>query len=191
MNISWGSDPAKKFVTNVGLITSTGPYGDNIMAAEWTHQVSYEPGLIAICLKSSEATHANIEKTKEFGVNLTAQDQNVLSSVAGGSSGKIVNKIEVLKELGFKFFRANKIKALMVGGAALNVECKLVNTIELGDHTTFIGEAVEVHQVNATEPLVYHGQKYWKFGDIIPKPSEQEMGRIKSIVEKHVKNTQH
>jgi len=187
MNIPWGSDPAKKFVTNVGLITSTGPYGDNIMSAEWTHQVSYEPGLIAICLKSSEATHTNIEETKEFGVNLSAQDQNVLASVAGGNSGKNVNKIEVLKELGFRFFRAKKINALMVGGAALNVECRLVNTIELGDHTTFVGEAVEVHQVTVKEPLVYHGQKFWKFGDNIPWTSEQEMNKIKSIVEKHTK----
>lgn len=187
MNIPWGSDPSKKFVTNVGLITSKGLYGDNIMSAEWTHQVSYEPGLIAICLKSSEATHSNIKETKEFGVNLSAQDQNVLTSVAGGSSGKNVNKIEVLKELGFRFFRAKKIKALMVEGAALNVECKLINTIELGDHTLFVGEAVEVHQVTAKEPLVYHGQKFWKFGDNIPRPSEQEMARIKSIVERNTK----
>ena len=75
----------------------------------------------------------------------------------------------------------------MVEGAALNVECKLVKTIELGDHTMFIGEAVEVHQVSAKEPLVYHGQKYWKFGSDIPRPPEQEMARIKSIVERHAK----
>src|SRR3990167_9063066 len=118
MNIPWGSEPAKKFVTNVGLITSKGPYGDNIMSAEWTHQVSYEPGLIAICLKSSEATHSNIKETKEFGINLSAQDQNVLASVAGKNSGKNVNKIDVLKELGFRFFRAKKINAFMVEGAA-------------------------------------------------------------------------
>ncbi|HLC59830.1 MAG TPA: flavin reductase family protein [Candidatus Nanoarchaeia archaeon] len=187
MNIPWGSDPAKKFVTNVGLITSTGPYGDNIMSAEWTHQVSYEPGLIAICLKSSEATHANIEEEKEFGINLSAQDQNVLVSVAGGSSGKNVNKIELLRELGFKFSRAKKIKVLMVDGAALNVECRLVNTIELGDHTLFVGEAVEVHPITAKEPIVYHGQKFWKLGDNIPRTSEQEMNKIKSLIEKHTK----
>ena len=187
MDIPWGSDPAKKFVTNVGLITSSGPHGDNIMSAEWTHQVSYQPGLILISLKTTEATYDNIIKSKEFGVNLIAQDQNVLASVAGGSSGKNVNKIEALKELGFKFFKAKKINSLMVEGAALNVECKLVNKIEVGDHLAFIGQAVEVHPVTDKEPLVYHGQKFWKFGANIPRPQEDEMNRIKAIVEKHTK----
>ena len=77
MDLPWGSDYAKKFVTNVGLITTTGPKGDNIMAAEWTHQVSYSPGLIAVCIKPDETNNANISKSKEFGVNLCADDQNV------------------------------------------------------------------------------------------------------------------
>ena len=187
MDMPWGSEPAKKFVTNVGLITSNGPNGDNIMSAEWTHQVSYQPGLILISLKTTEATYNNIIKSKEFGVNLSGHEHAIIASVAGGSSGKNVNKIEALKELGFKFFRAKKIKVLMVEGAALNVECKLVNKIEVGDHVAFVGEAVEVHPITAKEPLVYHGQKFWKFGANIPWPYEAEMNRIKAIVEKHTK----
>ena len=71
MEIPWGSEAAKKFVTNVGLITSNGPYGHNIMAAEWTHHVSYNPGLIAVCIRPTAATNANITKTKKFGRNRT------------------------------------------------------------------------------------------------------------------------
>ena len=41
MDIPWGSEGTRKFVTNVGLITSDDPHGNNIMAAEWTHLVSY------------------------------------------------------------------------------------------------------------------------------------------------------
>ena len=50
MDLPWGDDCSKKFVTNVGLITSDGPHGPNIMACEWTHHVSYSPGLIAVCI---------------------------------------------------------------------------------------------------------------------------------------------
>ena len=184
MDITWGSEQAKKFVTNVGLITSNGSHGDNIMSAEWTHHISYQPGLILISLKSSEATYDNIIKSKEFGVNLSAQDQNIMASVAGGSSGKNINKIEALKELGFKFFKAKKIKALMVEGAALNVECKLVNKMEVGDHVAFIGEAVEIHMPDK-KPLAYHGLKYWKLDETIPKPPQDELERIQSVIEKH------
>ncbi len=51
MNLPWGDEKSNKFVTNVGLITSNGPYGHNIMAAEWTHHISYNPGLIAVCIQ--------------------------------------------------------------------------------------------------------------------------------------------
>ncbi len=184
MNIPWGSDAAKKFVTNVGLITSNGPHGDNIMSAEWTHQISYQPGLILISLKTSEATYDNIMKSKEFGVNLASQEQNVMASVAGNNSGKNINKIEALKELGFKFFKAKKIKALMVEGAALNVECKLVNTIKVGDHVAFIGEAVEIRMPDK-KPLAYHGLKYWKLDETIQKPPQDELEKIQIVIEKH------
>lgn len=188
MDLPWGDERTKQFVTNVGLITSNGPYGNNIMAAEWTHHVSYEPGLIAVCIRPNDATHANIEKTKEFGVNLCASDQNVLSSISGTNTGKNVDKIEVLKELGFKFFKAKKINVLMVEGASLNVECKLVKSFKLGTHTTFIGEAVYTYPVSGKEPLVYHAQKYFKLGQQIQKPAQGELERISKIVDKHRKN---
>ena len=86
MDLPWGDERTKQFVTNVGLITSNGPYGHDIMACEWTHQVSYSPGLIAISIMENDTTYANIAKSKEFGVSLCADSQNVISSVSGGFS---------------------------------------------------------------------------------------------------------
>lgn len=188
MDLPWGDERTRQFVTNAGLITSNGPYGYDIMACEWTHHISYSPGMIAACVNPDDATNANIRKSKAFGVNLAASDQNVLSSVAGGSSGKDIDKIGALKELGFKFFKARKIDALMVEGAAMNAECKLIKQLNIGDHTIFIGEVVELYPVKAKDPMVYHAQKYWKLGGNIPKPQEKEMERIKGIVGKHRKN---
>lgn len=187
MDLPWGDEITKQFVTNIGLITSNGHYGHNIMAAEWTHHVSYKPGLIAICINPNDATHKNIEKTKEFGVNLCAYDQNVMSNVAGGNSGKSVNKIEALKELGFKFFKAKKINVLMVEGATVQLECRLVKKIKLGDHTTFVGEVVETYPVSDKTPLVYYNQGYYETGDNISKPPQEEIERIRNIIENHKK----
>ena len=188
MDMPWGDEKTKQFVTNVGLITSNGPYGDNIMACEWTHHISYEPGLIAACIRPNDATHANIVARDEFGVNLCASDQNVLSNLAGGYTGKNVNKVDALKELGFKFYKAEKINVLMVEGAALNVECKLIKNFKLGTHTTFVGEVVYAYPVSGKEPLVYHAQKYWKLKNSISKPNQSELDRIKDVFEKHRKN---
>ncbi len=187
MDLPWGDEKTTKFITNVGLITSDGPHGHNVMAAEWTHHVSYSPGLIAVCLGPGKATTDNIRKTKEFGVSLAAVDQSVLSSVAGGYHGIQHNKIKALEELGFKFYQSKKIKALMVKDAALNVECRLIKEIELGDHTMFVGEVVEA-SISGKEPLAYHQGKYLKVTETLPKPSDAERAKIKGIVEKHRKN---
>ena len=184
MDIEHGSEAAKKFVTNVGLITSNGPHGHNVMAAEWTYHISYEPGLVAISLRPSRTTHENIVKTKEFGVNICADNQNVLSSVAGGASGRDTDKIEVLKKIGAEFYKAKKINAMMVKGAAANIECKLVKKIKTGDHTLLIGEAVDI-SVSEEKPIVYSSGKYWKFGEQIQKPSQNELDNINALIEKH------
>jgi len=189
MDLPWGDERTKQFITNVGLITSRGPYGDNVMAAEWTHHVSYNPGLIAVCIRPSDATHANIEATKEFGVNLCSSDLNGLSGIAGGNSGKNVDKIKVLKEFGFKFFKGKKIEVLMIEGALINLECKLFKQIELGDHTTFVGEVVKIYPFNNKKPLAYYNQKYLEIGSQIQKPPQEELDRISKLVEKYKKKT--
>ncbi len=186
MNIPYGDERCKKFVTNVGLITSHGPHGNNIMAAEWTHHISYEPGLIAICLDPDHATTANITKTKEFGVSLCAVDQNVLSSVAGTNCGKDVDKIAVLKELGFTFSAGKKTKVLLVEGAALHIECTLVKTIVLGDHVMFVGEAL-ASKLGEKEPLALHAGKYWKLETTIAKPSPADLEKQAKLIKKHKK----
>ena len=110
MDLGWGDPKASKWATNVGLITSDGPHGPNIMAAEWTYYVSYTPALISVHIgrgskdKAGKATLENIRATKEFGVNLASQEQNAVSSIAGKSSGKEVDKISLLKEYGAEFY---------------------------------------------------------------------------------------
>ena len=161
MDLPWNDERSNKFITNVGLITTNGPYGADVMACEWTHHVSYRPGLIAVCIGPNKATHENIKQTKEFGVNLCSTDQSIVSSVAGGYTGSRYNKINALKELGFEFYELKKIKATMIKGAALNIECILSKEIPLGDHTTFIGEAIEDSSNADKLPLAYHGGRYF------------------------------
>ncbi|MEK6907155.1 MAG: flavin reductase family protein [Nanoarchaeota archaeon] len=188
MDLPWGDEKTKQFITNVGLITSTGPYGDNIMAAEWTHHISYSPGLIAVCIKPVDATHDNISKTKEFGVNITSTEQPPLVNIAGGYTGKQINKISALNELGFNFYKGNKIKCLMLEGAALNLECKVIKEISLGDHTMFVGEVLEASLNQDKEPLAFHKGMYGIVNFDIKKPSQEEREKINQIVMKYKKD---
>ena len=184
MELPWNDPRSNRFVTTVGLITSEGIGGPNIMACEWTHHISYNPGLIAISLGITKATVENIRNNREFGINLCSTDQSTLSSIAGGYSGSHYDKVGASKELGFEYYRANKIKTLMVKGASLNAECKLFQEITFGDHIMFIGEVIDAIHNSEKQPLVYHDGKYWSL-ESSTKPKLQERERMQKVIEKY------
>ena len=184
MDISWGSDAARKFVTNVGLITSDGPAGPNVMACEWTHQISYEPGLFLLSISNECTTVENVRATREFGVSLAADGQNVIAGIAGGSHGRDVDKLAVLEELGVTFYDATTIKAPMVAGAAMNAECRVVEIKDVGGQVAIIGEVVD-GQTSAEAPLVYHAGRYYRLTEPVEKPSQEARDGMRSIVERH------
>mgnify|MGYP001607481482 CR=1 FL=1 len=187
MDFPWGSEYHQKFITNVGLITSDGPNGKDIMAAEWTYLVSYSPAHILVSIGSRKATAENILKTKMFGVSITAEEQNWISSIAGGSSGHTHDKIDALKEMGVSFTKGKELDVLLVEGASLQAECKLLEVIDKGgDHLLFLGEVVN-GTFSKNKPLAYHENKYWKMTTLIEKPSEKKRTEMKETAEKHRK----
>ena len=70
VELPWNDPRSNKFVTIIGLITSSGSSGPNIMACEWTHHLSYKPGLIAISLDPTKTTAGNISQNQEYGINI-------------------------------------------------------------------------------------------------------------------------
>ena len=180
-----GNDPrTRKLVTTVGLITTRGRLGDNVMACEWTHHVSYSPSLISVCIRTGKLSAENIEQTKEFGVNIAAADQNWIASIAGNQSGRLVDKIAVLKELGVEFYPAKTINVLMIKDSSITIECTLVQKVDIGDHPILIGE---VREISATDkpPLLYQQGKYWNLGPHLEKPSQEFRDKIAASVEQH------
>lgn len=188
MDLPWGDPRSNKFATSIGLITSNGPHDHDIMACEWTHHLSYKPGLIAVSLGPKKATVGNIRMSKEFGINLCATDQTIIASVAGGYSGRDYDKINALKDLGFQFYQADSIDVLMVKGASLSVECKLFKEVTFGDHVMLIGAVSHAIHNAEKESLIYNNGKYWSLQSIA-KPNEETRQNIKDILEKHKKNS--
>lgn len=187
MEIPWGSEIANRFITNVGLVTTNGTHGHNIMACEWTHHLSYKPALIGVAVHPRHATHDNIRETKEFGVCIASTHQSVLASVAGKESGKGFHKMKILEDLGFRFYPGKKISSLMVQDAAVNLECRLHQEISLGDHTLFVGEVIGGIFSPEEKPLAYHEGKYWSMTSALEKPAIDVREKIKILFEKYKK----
>lgn len=143
----------RSFTTTVGLITTNGPRGPNVMAAEWTFNVSYRPFLIAVLIDPENVTHDEILAAKEFGVNLVPPELVDAMGFAGHYSKAETDKLS--SDL-FTTYHAAKIGAPMIDGCVLNAECRLVEHRTLGDHTLFVGEVVSFRVDPSREPLVLH-----------------------------------
>jgi flavin reductase (DIM6/NTAB) family NADH-FMN oxidoreductase RutF len=188
MDLLWNDRRTRQFVTNVGLITSDGSLGPNIMAAEWTHHISYSPSLIAANIRGHDTTAQNIKESKEFGISIAAENQNLICSIVGKYKGIHVDKVAILKESGIAAFYNSKSiskRVPMLVGAAMNAECKLVKQEELGDHIMFVGEVIEISADENIRPLLYHNGRYWILGEAIIKPQPDILNRIEELAKKY------
>ncbi len=146
-------DAFRAFTTTCALITVNGPRGPNVMAAEWTFNVSYSPFLIAVHVDKENVTHDEILAAGEFGVNLLAEDQGAEMRFAGHFSKADTEK---LSSAAFDTYPGKRIRAPMIRGSLLNAECRLVQQLPIGDHTAFIGEVIAFSVEPDARPLILH-----------------------------------
>ena len=165
MNRRIAEKAQKYFTTGISLITSSGSYGQNVMAAEWTMQISYKPMLFAVFIHEDSATLENIRKTKEFGINVSSVGQTMAVNIAGGYSRREIDKLTVKDA--FEFLPSRKINAPMIVGCIVNVECKLFTMKKLGDHVMVVGKAVTISCDETKKPLIYHSGRYFRIGSSI------------------------
>ncbi|MCI0562528.1 MAG: flavin reductase family protein, partial [Nitrososphaera sp.] len=154
------------FATTVGLITTRGSrIGPNVMAAEWTMQISYDPMLVAIFVHDSP-TYRNMMECRVFGVNIASENQAELVNVAGGYSGVELQKLAIPGL--FRTYKAARIDVPMVSDCVLNAECKVMTTRRLGDHIMVVGRVVTAKFDEEKSPLIYTRGNYRKLSIKIP-----------------------
>lgn len=159
-------EAARYLITSVALITSTGRHSANVMSAEWTFQVSYRPMRLIVLVNPRDATHENILESREFGANFLSDDQAALANLAGYYTGREVNK---LSSGIFQTYPAKNIHAPMILDCLLNAECRVVQVLETGDHTMFLGDVVNVEFDQNKSPLLYSQRRYWQRGPLVER----------------------
>jgi flavin reductase (DIM6/NTAB) family NADH-FMN oxidoreductase RutF len=152
--------------TTVALVTTA--FGDrrDVMACEWAMMVSASPLRFVISVAPRRATHELIEQAGVFGLSFCSDQQARLSHVSGSYSLHDVDKWALAE---FPTYPARQIDVPMIAGSVLNVECRLIATQPLDDHTLFVGEAVWARADPKRDPLIYHDGKYWQIGAQLPK----------------------
>ena len=111
--------------------------------------VSLDPPLVLVCIEKSTGSHYALSERGAFVVNILAKDQQHTSEhFASPDSDKFSD-----------FRHRTGIDGLPVlEDVAVNLECRLYQAHDAGDHTVFMG-LVEKVTVHDAEPLVYfHGE---------------------------------
>lgn len=113
----------------------------NVMTAAWGGIACSRPPCISISLRSATASHPNIIARKAFTISLPSRANATQADYIGLVSGRNHNKFE---ELGLTPVPSTLVDAPYVSEFPLVLECKLVAIHELGLHTQFIGEVMDV-----------------------------------------------
>ncbi len=125
------------------LVTCKGKTGKpNIITLAWAMPTSMNPPLVAISIAPRRHSHALIEESKEFVVNIPTMDILDQTFFCGRKSGREHDKF---KETGLTCARARKLKTPIIKECVAHLECRLHSQHTTGDHTIFVGQIVEAY----------------------------------------------
>jgi flavin reductase (DIM6/NTAB) family NADH-FMN oxidoreductase RutF len=120
-----------------GLYVLTAEGSDGKVAAStvnWVTQTAFQPPLVVVGVKADSGAHAIIKETKTFALNILGKEHKGLAFTFFKSLERQGNII------GGEPFRKGALGAPILERAPAYVECSLVDTIERGDHSIFVGE---------------------------------------------------
>jgi len=120
------------------VLTSESPKGAVAASTvNWVTQASFEPPLVAVGVKKDSGAHAIIKESKTFALNVLGKGQQ-------GLAFKFFKSLEREGDsIGGEKFSKGTTGAPILASTIAAIECKLVETIERGDHSIFLGEVVE------------------------------------------------
>jgi flavin reductase (DIM6/NTAB) family NADH-FMN oxidoreductase RutF len=147
-----------------------GSYDDegrpNAMTASWAGVCCSEPPCVAVAVRPERHSHHGIAHRGAFTVSVPSVKQAAAADVFGTRSGRDGDKFAAA---GMTAAPSDLVDAPYVAECAVVLECRVRQAIELGSHTLFVGEVVDVKadpsvltpsgnlDVRAVEPFVLLG----------------------------------
>jgi flavin reductase (DIM6/NTAB) family NADH-FMN oxidoreductase RutF len=134
---------ARKFALRMipyGLYVLTGESRDGRVSAatvNWATQASFEPPLIAVGVKADSSAHEIIKDAGSFALNFLDKGQKSIAFSFFKSVERDGDRI------GGEPFRAGTTGSPLLARAPAYVECSLIDTVERGDHSIFVGQVVD------------------------------------------------
>lgn len=147
-------DLSALFKINYGLyiVSSKKDERFNGQIANAVMQVTSDPPKVAVCLNKNNLTHEFIESSNLFTVSILSKETPLtFIGLFGFKSGRDIDKFkDVNYVLGEKTF-----VPIVKDYTVAFIECKVVDKLDVGTHTIFIGEVLNCGKLSDEEPMTY------------------------------------
>lgn len=150
----------------------------NLMVAAWGGICSSKPVCINVSLRAATYSHRAIIARKAFTLGIPSESQVKEADYMGIATGE---KVDKFAEAGWSAVKSDMVDAPYAAEIPFVMECKLIKTVELGLHTMFIGEVMDVKvekqilgedgqpDIKKLNPLAFapDNRKYYSIGDFV------------------------
>ena len=146
-------DPKVFHKVSYGLYIVTSRDGGKVngQIANTVFQIASEPPTFAVSINKQNLTHQFIEKSRIFTVSILSRD-TPLSFIGqfGFKSGRDTDKFSGVT------YRPGKSGAPVVtDNTVAYLEAEVINQMDCGTHTVFLGRVTEAEALKDTEPMTY------------------------------------
>ncbi|WP_292489282.1 flavin reductase family protein [Methanoculleus sp. 10] len=163
------------------IIGTYGPGGrPDAMAAAWGGICSSRPPAVAVSVQKTRQTYENLVERREFTISIPSVDYVREADYFGIVSGRDTDKFAAT---GLSPVKGDLVDAPYVGEFPVVLECRLLQTVEIGVHTQFIGEILDVKvdesvlgedgkpDIGKIRPFAYDSmrQEYYGFSGVLAK----------------------
>jgi flavin reductase (DIM6/NTAB) family NADH-FMN oxidoreductase RutF len=113
----------------------------NVMTIAWGGICCSQPPCVTISLRKATFTYGNIMARQAYTLSVPSIGHVKEADFFGVVSGRNVDKF---KETGLTPVRSDLVDAPYVGEFPMILECKVIHHYEIGLHTHFVGEILDV-----------------------------------------------
>ena len=154
----------------------------NGQIANTVFQITSEPPTIAVSINKNNLTHQLIKESKAFTASVLRRD-TPLSFIGhfGFKSGRDIDKVK-----GINYKIGETQAPVVIDNAVAYLEAKVIQEIDVGTHTIFIGELIDADVLTEEECMTYDYYHKVKRGTT-PKTAPSYVEEKKEAVPKMAK----
>ena len=128
----------------------------NGVTTPWVTQLSYDPPMVMVAISPMRKCHEMITNSGQFAVNVLASGQVDVASRFGLTTGREMDKFEGVVP------QQTPAGNPLLSNVVAYIDCELVKTVVVGDHSLFVGEVIGAEVLDLTlSPLTFDPSDYF------------------------------